>query len=243
MSALQAKTQSAPQGTKIFGIRVGVDPKILVGGLIALSLLIFWLNSRGDESPSSSVSGSRADVAQAPPPSVNARRIARRTRAAANDRGVLRIRPVDATRGDIDPTLRLGMLERLQSVSEAKPGRSLFEIGPDPVTEAAQKAAMTQLPKGPIIPITNTQPVMPVQPAAPQANIPLKFYGFVRPAEKGQNNQGLFLEGDNIMVASEGDLIDHRYLVRQLSALDARLEDTQVKLGQTLHVVPEAKQQ
>jgi len=42
--------------------------------------------------------------------------------------GVLRIRPVDATRGDIDPTLRLDLLERLQKVPQAKVTRSLFEL-------------------------------------------------------------------------------------------------------------------
>ena len=104
---------------------------------------------------------------------------------------------------------------------------------------------MPPLPKGPIIPVTSPeqQQRLAAQALASQVNIPLKFYGFVRPAEKGQNNRGLFLDGDNILVASEGELIDHRYLVRELSALTARLEDTQVKQGQTLQVVPEARQQ
>lgn len=248
MSASKSRTQAAAPGTKIFGIRVGIDPKILAGGLIALAVLIFWLNSRGEDAPASSAAGPQAYVAPTPGVYVVGSRskAARRNRGVQNDRGTLRIRPVDATRGDIDPTLRLELLARLQSIDEAKPGRSLFEIGPDPVTAAAaaaQQAAMVSVVRGPTIPITPQPAVAPVQPTAPQANIPLKFYGFVRPAAKGQNNQGLFLEGDNIMVASEGELIDHRYLVRELTAVNARLEDTQIKLGQTLNVVPEAKQQ
>jgi hypothetical protein len=243
MSA-HGRLQAAPQGTKIFGIRLGIDPKILAGGLIALAVLIFWLNSRGGDAPPSTASGSRADVAPAPGVYVagNRSKTIRRNRTVPNDRGTLRIRPVDATRGDIDPTLRLELLARLQSIGEAKPGRSLFEIGPDPVAAAAEKAAMVTVVQGPVIPVT-PQPMAPVLPQTPQVNIPLKFYGFVRPAEKGQNNQGLFLEGDNIMVAAEGELIDHRYLVRELSAVDARLEDTQMKQGETLHVVPEARLQ
>jgi hypothetical protein len=78
---------------------------------------------------------------------------------------------------------------------------------------------------------------------APQVNIPLKFYGFANPAAQGpgKGKQGLFLEGDNVVVASEGELVDHRYLVVELTPVTARLEDTQLKQGQTLPVVPEAK--
>jgi hypothetical protein len=232
--------KAAAPKTRIFGMQVGIDPKLLVGGLVVLAGLIFWINSRGDDTPSAGVSAPRSGVSPAPIVPVSARSKTIRRGHVNADRGVLRIRPVDATRGDIDPTLRLDLLARLQSVEQAKPGRSLFEIGPDPVVVAAPLPAV---PKGPIIPVVSQQTVAgPVQPLAPQVNIPLKFYGFVRPAEKGQNNRGLFLEGDNILIASEGELIDHRYLVRELNAANARLEDTQIKQGQTLPVVPEARQ-
>ncbi len=241
---------SAQGGTKIFGIQLGVDPKIIVGGLIVLSGLLFWFNSRGDDSPasSSSTSESRSEAVPAtagnaaPVPATARAKNVRRNRTVAGDRGLLRIRPVDATHGDIDPTLRLELLARLQSVKEAKPGRSLFEIGPDP---AAAPPPMPPVPRAPVIPT-----MTPAQAAAAaqaqmqaQVNIPLKFYGFVRPDEQGHNNEGLFLEGDEIQVAGEGDLIDHRYLVRELNAFNARIEDTQIKQGQTLQVVPEARPQ
>jgi hypothetical protein len=244
---MSAATSTSRQQTKIFGIQLGVDPKILVAGLIVLAGLLFWFNSRGDESSSGTLPGSRTDVAAPAIAPANAARraAARRNRSVANDRGVLRIRPVDATHGDIDPTLRLELLARLQSVAPPQPGRSLFEIGPEPAAQMAQ-ANMPPVPKGPKIPLGAPQPAAftgPVQPQTPILSIPLKFYGFVRPAEKGQSNQGFFLDGDNIIVASEGDVIDHRYLVRELSATTARVEDTQVKRGQTLPVVPEARPQ
>ena len=40
---------SAASPTKIFGIRVGIDPKFLIGGLIVLAVILFWYNSRSDE--------------------------------------------------------------------------------------------------------------------------------------------------------------------------------------------------
>jgi hypothetical protein len=234
---------SASTGTKIFGVRLGVDPKVLIGGLLLLAGIVFWFNSRGDEVPSTPVSAPRGDIAPVAIAPMSARsKSVRRNRLAAPDRGILRIRPVDATRGDIDPTLRLDLLARLQSVRQAKAGRSLFEIGP--ASGDTADGAMPAVPKtGPTIPVVSPQPSQAEQSQASQVNIPLKFYGFVRPAAKGQYNRGLFLDGDNILVASEGELINHRYLVRELNAANARLEDTQMKQGQTLPVVPEAIQQ
>jgi hypothetical protein len=77
-------------------------------------------------------------------------------------------------------------------------------------------------------------------PAEPPVNIPLKYYGFVRSGEKNQGNEGLFLDGDNIVVGREGEVVMKRYLVVALTPTSARLEDTQVKKGQTLPVVPAA---
>lgn len=242
MSAAGTRTR---QPTKIFGIQLGIDPKLFVAALVVLAGVLFWFNSRGDESSSGSVPATRSEAVAPLSAPVNARKLAsRRNRSVDNDRGVLRIRPVDATRGDIDPTLRLGLLERLQAVTPPKPGRSLFEIGPEPAAELAQQN-LPPVPKGPKIPLAppQTQFAGTAHSQTPMLSIPLKFYGYVRPAEKGQNNQGLFLEGDNVLVASEGEMIDHRYLVRELSATNARIEDTQVKQGQTLQVVPEARPQ
>jgi hypothetical protein len=232
----------ASTGTKIFGIQLKLDPKILVGGLIALAVVIFWLNSRSDDVPSTSVGMPRAEVAPVTPaPTAGRSKASKRNRPVANDRGVLKIRPVDPTRGDMDPTLRLDLLARLQSVPQPKSGRSLFEIGPSAADAAS--GAMPGAPKtGPTIPVV-APPPPPITPQPPQVNIPLKFYGFVRPAGTGQTNRGLFLDGDNVSVASEGELIDHRYLVRELTPTNARLEDTQMKQGQLLPVVPEATQQ
>ena len=75
------------------------------------------------------------------------------------------------------------------------------------------------------------------------ANIPYKYYGFAKSMDGGGPNRGFFLNGDDILVASEGDLLQQRYLVVQLNPASARLEDTQMKMGQTLPVVPEAQEQ
>jgi hypothetical protein len=222
--------------TRIFGIRVGVDPKILVGGLIAIAVLLFWYNSRSDDMGSAPASSARMQ-SNAAPPSL-ARRTPRRRSGTANDRSVLRVRPVDATHGDLDPTLRLDLLSRVRSVPPAPALRNIFEAGPGPGMSNSGPGAI----RGPIIPVARIQPAPSVMPSAmvAQVNIPLKYYGFAKPVNKRQGNMGFFLDGDNVVMASEGELIDRRYLVVQLTPGSARLEDTQMKQGQTIPVIAEA---
>jgi hypothetical protein len=237
---------SAANATKIFGIRVSIDPKILIGGLVALAAVLFWYNSHSDEGDTASTP-TRAPVAEtaqtAPAVTAARKQAARRGSSSANDRGRLRLRnDIDATRGDIDPTLRLDLLSRLSTVKYEPARRSVFEIGAMPTPEAAALAAAA---KGrPILPPTPVAPPQPVIPSGPPpVNIPLKYYGFVKPMGPGQANRGLFLDGDNILVASEGQTLKQRYLVVELAPNSAKMEDTIVKRGQTLPVVPAALQQ
>ncbi len=233
---------SAGAQTKIFGIRLGLDPKILVGVLVAAAALSFWYNSRGDEQaahpPAAAPTVQPATAVPAAPTSSHA--TGQRRRGSRADRGTLQFHPVDATRGDVDPVLRLDLLTRLANVHSPGTTRNLFEAGP--VATAAPQTGTLPVR---IIPVRTPAPPAPVTPAYPtpsqlSANIPYKYYGFAKPEDAGQPNQGLFLEGDNILVASEGQMIQQRYLVVQLTPTNARLEDTQIKMGQTLPVVPEA---
>ncbi len=230
---------------KIFGIRLGVDPKILVGALIAIAVGLFWWNSRGDEPPTSSTGAAapRAETAANTLPSagtpVKARTPIRRG-TARNDRGTIRLRSIDPTRGDVDPVLRLDLLTRLLNVQASSSTRNLFEGG--------SGATLAPVPVRTIIPkmVPTTAPVTPTYPVPSQAvplNIPLKYYGFAKPATPGEANQGFFLDGDNILVAAEGQLVKDKYLVVQITPTGARMEDTQVKQSQTLPVVPEALDQ
>ncbi len=222
---------SAATQTRIFGIRIGLDPKILIGVLIAVAAALFWYNSRGDdEANTPAATRPESAPAIAPRPHIPAR-----GSVATNGRGTLRVRPIDATRGDVDPTLRLDLLARLHSVEPVTNGRSLFESGPGP-----QAASLTKVTGPPIIP----KPLPPgsqtaTASAAPAFTIPLKYYGFVKPTAKGESSRGFFLDGDNVLVASEGELLKQRYLVVALTPTNVRLEDVQLKQGQTLQVVPE----
>jgi hypothetical protein len=228
---------SAAAGTKIFGIRLGLDPKVLVGGLLAFSALLFWFNSRNDEAgpTGSSVRGQPVTSATAPDMR-NKPRIARHSSLSRNNRDTLKYVPVDGTRGDIDPTLHVDLLSRLQTVKLNNGLRNLFEMGTE-----QQVKPLAQMPKGPIVPVKPLPNSASSQGALNVAvNIPLKYYGFVKPNGQAPTNQGFFLDGDNVLLASEGELVMKRYLVVSLNPSNARMEDTVLKQGQTLSVVPEA---
>jgi hypothetical protein len=237
---------AAPAQTRIFGIKIGVDPKILVGGLIVFAGFIFWYNSRSDEDvpASAPVAHHEADplnpVVTTPTAIRPKSPVSRRAKSNDADRGTLRLRAIDPTRGDVDPTLRLDLMAKVQAVQPVSGGRSLFEIGPAPLSAADQKL----LDHPPAVPKVAPTPIAPAGPPMPPAeqplNIPLKYYGFVKPGEKAEGNAGLFLDGDNVVVGTEGEVVMKKYLVVALTPATARLEDTQLKKSQTLNVVPAA---
>jgi len=231
-------------GTKIFGIRVGIDPKFLVLGLLAIAGLIYWMNSGGDEHETGgqTAAGRPADATAAGTVSAaNKNRGRTRRRGMRDDRGTLRLQTVAPANGEVDPLLRLDLLEKLSKVEMPTRMRNLFETGP--AAEIGQEAPVpvrTVVPQP--LPQTPTA-VATVAPAPVQANIPLKYYGFARPSTKTEANRGFFLDGDDIVVAAEGQLIQQRYRVLQLTGTTARLEDTQIRLSQALPVVPQALEQ
>lgn len=229
---------SAAAQTKIFGIRLGLDPKVLVFGLVAVAGVLFWYNSRGDNE-GSGATASHLQTAQpgTAPALVRPHSSRVRRSKAVNERGTLRVRPIDAANGDVDPTLRLRLLSRLQSVALPAGERNVFEAGQEPAA-TQQAASAIKAPKIMPGPVTPAYPQFSNSP--PPLNIPLKYYGFAKSASGAEPNSGFFLDGDNVLVASEGELLQKRYLVVELTAAAAKLEDTQVKQGQTLQVVPEA---
>jgi hypothetical protein len=129
---------------------------------------------------------------------------------------------------NIDPTLHLNLLAKLQDVKVEAGARSLFEIGKEPV--AAVKVdepgpiAVVRLFVGPKPPPEPPPP--PPDPKAPP--IPLKFYGFVNPS-KMTNKRAFFLDGEDIIIAGEGDMVKKRYKIVRIGVNSAVVEDTQFK--------------
>jgi hypothetical protein len=134
------------------------------------------------------------------------------------------------------------VLERVKNVPPATGSRNLFDTSAEAVAQN-----LPQMPKNPPKIIPGPQPDNPAAvannapPPPPPFSIPLKYYGFVRPTGHAlDGSRGFFLDGDNILVGGEGDVLEKRFLIVALTANSARLEDTQAKQGQDLPVTPEA---
>jgi len=240
------KAASAQSSTKVFGMQLGASrgKLALLGLLLAVAIVFLIRNLTSDDNPgsSSSTPASAAQPAAEPatepqPVAERAELHASRRRMIRNENSTLRLRPIDARRGDIDPTLRLDLLSRLQSLPFAPGSRSLFDAGTAPMTQEALNMKAVRIPTGPK-PGPITPPVALAPPIPP---IPLKFYGFIQPKGVPGPNRGFFLEGDNIFVASEGQVLLKKYKIVQLSANAAVVEDTDSNHRQTLALVPEAQ--
>jgi hypothetical protein len=144
-----------------------------------------------------------------------------------------------AERGELnsmDATLRLDLLAKLQTVRLQGGSRSLFEFSAAPLPKT---------PEGKVIPKPLVQTVeLPPQPKPPRPEvkpvappIPLKFYGYATTIRQG-GKRAFFLDGDQILVASEGELLKKRYRVIRVGVNSVVMEDTQFKAEQTLPLVP-----
>lgn len=125
---------------------------------------------------------------------------------------------------DLDPTLRLDVLEASRKVKYEAGGRNIFrmEEPPPPKPIAAVRATPTPVP-------TPT-------PTPPPPPIPLKFYGFAN--KPGEAKKIFLAEGDPqnsvVFIAKQGDIVDRRYRVLQITATSVQVEDVLYNNKQTI---------
>ena len=131
--------------------------------------------------------------------------------------------------GSLDPTLRLDLLARVQAVGMAGGVRNLFQFGASPLPPRPDPKIVQ--PSQPVI-VTATPPPGP-PPTPPPPPIPLKFYGYATPAPSGAKRVFL-LDGEDIIVAAEGQLVKSRYKLVRVGINSVVLEDMQFKHQQTL---------
>jgi hypothetical protein len=140
----------------------------------------------------------------------------------------------------IDPTLRMDLLAKLQQVDVEGVRRSIFDFGqaPPPPSEAKPAVAAAKGPKAPnplTPPPSDPQPVASnTPPAPPQAPpVPMKFFGYVSPT-KQPTKKAFFVEGEDIHIVQEGDVVKNRYKIVRIGVNSVVVEDLQFKSQQTL---------
>jgi len=125
----------------------------------------------------------------------------------------------------LDPTLHPELMAAAESLEYTGKGRNIFSMSSAlPIIEAV---------KGPIRPVP-TGPSAPTGPPPPPP-IDLKFFGFE--AVKSGARKAFLLHGDDVFVAAEGDVVDHRYKVVKIAPLSLQIEDIPYHNTQTLPLI------
>jgi hypothetical protein len=116
---------------------------------------------------------------------------------------------------NLDPTLRLDLLASVEQTQYEGSGRNIFTSEPDPV-------AIPQ-PGGPGVTDAAKTPTYtpPTIPAAPQ--IPLKFFGFA--SRVGEPKRVFLIQGEEVFVAGEGEIVNRRYKVVRISPTSVEMQD------------------
>jgi hypothetical protein len=229
-------------------MKLGADRKkiYVLGALILIGCYFFYSNVLSGPSspqpsrPSRNVAGGRPAPALTPEPQAVLHRPAPSARASEEFRPSLKQkRPEDRVDPmTIDPTLRLDLLAKVQAVTLEGGHRNLFAAGspplpPEPMVAVKGEAKVAKMGPEPPPP----PPAPPLAPPPPPIN--LKYYGYS--SARGDNRKhAFFLDGDDILVAAEGETVKKRYRVVRIGVNSVVMEDTQFKHEQTLPLQEEA---
>jgi hypothetical protein len=117
---------------------------------------------------------------------------------------------------NLDPTLRLDLLNATEKTMYEGSGRNIF------VAQAEAVVIPTVIGK------PNTDPAhtpdayhLPTPPPPPP--IPLKFFGFA--SKPGEAKKVFLSQGEDVFVAGEGEIVDRRYKIVRISATSVEIQD------------------
>ena len=135
---------------------------------------------------------------------------------------------VGTTSGALDPTLHMEAMLRAESLVYSGTGRNIFAPGPAQ-EQAPVKLVAAKFPARPEPP-RPTQAVNTGPPPPPPIN--LKFFG----TETGANGvrRALLVNGDDVIIAGVGDVVQRRYRIVSIAANSILVEDMPNTNRQTL---------
>jgi hypothetical protein len=131
------------------------------------------------------------------------------------------------TSASLDPTLDETAMHSTESLVYSGTGRNIFSLIYTPPPPPMPKNVPPPRPK------TITLPPAPVGPPPPPP-INLKFFG----TAKRQNGplQAFLLQGDNVYLASAGEIVAHKYKIVSINPNSIQVEDLQYNNTQTLQL-------
>lgn len=121
---------------------------------------------------------------------------------------------VKITEPRLDPTLELDVLQRSEQAKYEGSGRNIFVNGPVSIPVPKRNG-------------TTDQQKMIAQQRAAQVYVPppitLKFFGFAN--RPGEPKRVFLVQGEDVFIAGEGDIVNRRYRVLRISAASVDVED------------------
>lgn len=208
-------------------LKIGTEDKkkVAIAGALGVVVLIMlgwtvWQNFGGGATPAPSAP---APVATTPAPATTP--VQSRTRTRSVIVGGQEATKVSAPLAKLDPTLHPELMAAAESLEYSGKGRNIFSM--------FSAAPVIEQPKGPVRPST-PGPAVAVGPPPPPP-IELKFFGFE--ANKGGSRKAFLLHGEDVFIASEGDVVDHRYKVVKIAPFSMQIEDIPYHNTQTLPLV------
>jgi hypothetical protein len=215
-------------------MKLGAEPKkvAILAGLVVIAAYVFWSN-RAEDSAVPAAPAATRPVAAAP----KVRPAAARPQPSQTSNEPKAFKPTMKFRERpdplrIDPTLRTDLLDRVRAAQPRLAGRNLFEYSsapppPPPKLPKVRVPIGVEPPAGPP-PVTAGPPAPPPPPP-----IPLRFFGFIAQERNGPR-RAFFAEGEDIFVATEGELVRKRYKVVRINLNSCVMEDTETSSRQTL---------
>ena len=135
----------------------------------------------------------------------------------------------NAATASIDPDLHPELMAENENYLYTGHGRNIFSqtSGPPPAAIAIEKV------RGPVRPSAQQIAASAAPPGPPAIN--LKFFGYA--ARRNGTRRAFLLHDDDVFVASEGDVVSHRYRVVKIAPFSIEVEDLPYHDTQTLPLV------
>lgn len=178
--------------------------------MVGVALYQFWPSSENTASPKAGRAPATRTTAVRTVPATTADHEAAKVGRVGNN---------------LDPTLHPEWMEQAESITYTGNGRNIFSLNSVPV----------DIPK-PVKP-ARVEPVVATGPPPPPPPPPidLKFFGYS--SRQGGVRRAFLIKGDDIFIASEGDVVDHRYKVTHIAPTSVQVEDIPYNNTQSLPLV------
>jgi len=182
-------------------MKLGTESKakviiLAVLGLIVVGLIVWDVNRIFFSSASVPPPPASASAAASPSPSGS---------------GTAKQIPVSLSK--LNPTLHPEIMAQAESIKYTGSGRNIFSMSSAPPSKI-------EAVKGPVRP-KQQQAAIPTGPPPPPP-IDLQFFGY---EAYGSVRKAFLIHGNNIYIASEGDIVDHRYKVVKILPFSIEITD------------------